>query len=197
MPEPSADIAALKTRLGELARERIAAAYTETQKQVRQEKVGAAKKAATEALIAEGLDADKAKPLFKELEADVVRNAILDTGKRIDGRDTRTVRQIIGEVGILPRAHGSALFTRGETQALCVATLGTGQDEQVIDALEGERREHFMLHYNFPPTASVRPAAWARRVVARSATVSSPIAPCVPCCRKRACSPTRCALSAR
>ncbi len=151
VPEPSADIAALKTRLGELARERIAAAYTETQKQVRQEKVGAAKKAATEALIAEGLDADKAKPLFKELEADVVRNAILDTGKRIDGRDTRTVRQIIGEVGILPRAHGSALFTRGETQALCVATLGTGQDEQVIDALEGERREHFMLHYNFPP----------------------------------------------
>ena len=80
-----------------------------------------------------------------------MRNAILDTGKRIDGRDTRTVRQIIGEVGILPRAHGSALFTRGETQALCVATLGTGQDEQVIDALEGERREHFMLHYNFPP----------------------------------------------
>ena len=75
------------------------------------------------------------------LEADVVRGAILDTGKRIDGRDTKTVRQIVAEVGILPRAHGSALFTRGETQALVVATLGTGQDEQIIDALEGEYRE--------------------------------------------------------
>ena len=89
--------------------------------------------------------------LFHDLEADIVRNAILDTGMRIDGRDTRTVRPIIAEVGILPRAHGSALFTRGETQAFCVATLGTGQDEQIIDALEGEYREHFMLHYNFPP----------------------------------------------
>ena len=91
------------------------------------------------------------RPLFKDLEADIVRNAILDTGLRIDGRDTKTVRPIIAEVGVLPRAHGSALFTRGETQALCVATLGTGQDEQIIDALEGEYREHFMLHYNFPP----------------------------------------------
>ena len=91
------------------------------------------------------------KGLFKELEADIVRNAILDTGLRIDGRDTKTVRPIVAEVGILPRAHGSALFTRGETQALCVATLGTGQDEQIIDSLEGESRAHFMLHYNFPP----------------------------------------------
>jgi polyribonucleotide nucleotidyltransferase len=81
----------------------------------------------------------------------VVRNAILDTGKRIDGRDTKTIRPIVGEVGVLPRAHGSALFTRGETQALVVATLGTGQDEQIIDSLEGEYRETFMLHYNFPP----------------------------------------------
>ena len=88
---------------------------------------------------------------FGNLEADVVRTAILDTGKRIDGRDTKTVRPIVAEVGILPRAHGSSLFTRGETQALVVATLGTGQDEQIIDALEGEYREHFMLHYNFPP----------------------------------------------
>ena len=81
----------------------------------------------------------------------MVRGAILDTGKRIDGRDTKTVRPIVAEAGILPRAHGSALFTRGETQALVVATLGTGQDEQIIDALEGEYREQFMLHYNFPP----------------------------------------------
>ena len=89
--------------------------------------------------------------MFKDLEADIVRNAILDTGLRIDGRDTKTVRPIIAEVGILPRAHGSALFTRGETQSLCVATLGTGQDEQIIDSLEGESRSAFMLHYNFPP----------------------------------------------
>ncbi len=82
-----------------------------------------------------------------------MRTAILDTGKRIDGRDTKTVRPIVAEVGILPRAHGSSLFTRGETQALVVATLGTGQDEQIIDALEGEYRENFMLHYNMPPYA--------------------------------------------
>ena len=88
---------------------------------------------------------------FKELEADIVRGNILKTKKRIDGRDTKTVRQIIAEVGVLPRAHGSALFTRGETQALVVTTLGTGQDEQIIDALAGEYKERFMLHYNFPP----------------------------------------------
>ena len=104
-----------------------------------------------EPLAAEGLNAEKASAAFHDLEADVVRNAILDTGMRIDGRDTKTVRPIVAEVGVLPRAHGSALFTRGETQAFCVATLGTGQDEQIIDALEGEYREHFMLHYNFPP----------------------------------------------
>ncbi len=111
----------------------------------------AAKKKVVETLVAEGHSADAAKPMLKDLEADIVRNAILDTGLRIDGRDTRTVRQIVAEVGVLPRAHGSALFTRGETQALCVATLGTGQDEQIIDCLEGEYRENFLLHYNFPP----------------------------------------------
>jgi polyribonucleotide nucleotidyltransferase len=151
LPDPSPEETALRTRVDELARADITAAYGESQKAARQEKIAAAKKAATAALAAEGLDADKAKGLFHDLEADIVRNAILDNGIRIDGRDTRTVRPIIAEVGVLPRAHGSALFTRGETQALCVATLGTGQDEQVIDALEGEYREHFMLHYNFPP----------------------------------------------
>jgi polyribonucleotide nucleotidyltransferase len=89
--------------------------------------------------------------LFKDIEKEIVRGAILRDGIRIDGRDTRTVRPIDCQVGILPRAHGSVLFTRGETQALVVATLGTGQDEQIIDALEGEYRESFMLHYNFPP----------------------------------------------
>tara|TARA_B110000037_G_scaffold62723_1_gene76769 strand:- start:2941 stop:5076 length:2136 start_codon:yes stop_codon:yes gene_type:complete len=92
-----------------------------------------------------------ASSLTKEVEADIVRGSILKTQKRIDGRDTKTVRPIVAEVGTLPRAHGSSLFTRGETQALVVATLGTGQDEQIIDALDGEYRENFMLHYNFPP----------------------------------------------
>src|SRR5438874_3104359 len=89
--------------------------------------------------------------VFKELEAKIVRWNILDTGKRIDGRDSKTVRNIIAEVGVLPRAHGSALFTRGETQAMVVTTLGTGEDEQYIDALSGTYKETFMLHYNFPP----------------------------------------------
>jgi polyribonucleotide nucleotidyltransferase len=151
LPEESEEQKALRARVDALARAALTEAYTEKQKQVRYERVGAAKKAAAAALVAEGLDADKAKGLFKDLEADIVRNAILDTGLRIDGRDTKTVRPIVAEVGVLPRAHGSALFTRGETQALCVATLGTAQDEQIIDALEGEYREHFMLHYNFPP----------------------------------------------
>ena len=151
LPETSEEEKTLAARVDALARAGLAAAYREPQKQVRQEAVATAKKDAAAALASEGLDADQAKGLFKDLEADIVRNAILDTGLRIDGRDTKTVRPIVAEVGVLPRAHGSALFTRGETQALCVATLGTGQDEQIVDALAGEYREHFMLHYNFPP----------------------------------------------
>ena len=89
--------------------------------------------------------------VFKEIESDIVRNSILDTKNRIDGRDLETVRPIVSEVGVLPRTHGSSLFTRGETQALVVATLGTGDDEQFIDALEGTYKENFLLHYNFPP----------------------------------------------
>ncbi len=151
LPEPSAAEVALKARITALGHADMVEAYKETQKLVRQGKVGAVKKAVVAGLEAEGLDAGAAKGLLKELEADVVRNNILNTGLRIDGRDTKTVRPIVAEVGVLPRAHGSALFTRGETQALCVATLGTGQDEQIIDALAGEYRENFMLHYNFPP----------------------------------------------
>ncbi|MBC9177073.1 polyribonucleotide nucleotidyltransferase [Pseudoroseomonas ludipueritiae] len=149
LPEESAETAALKKKLADLGSASIAEAYKETQKLVRQGKVGEAKKAILAQLSEE--EAAEAKGLLKELEATVVRNAILDTGMRIDGRDTKTVRPILAEVGVLPRAHGSALFTRGETQALCVATLGTGQDEQIIDQLAGEYRENFMLHYNFPP----------------------------------------------
>jgi len=151
LPEKSEEEKALAARVDEAGRAILAEAYKEKVKQARYEKVGAAKKQAIAALGVEGAEAAKASSLLHDLEADIVRNAILDTGMRIDGRDTRTVRPIVAEVGILPRAHGSALFTRGETQAFCVATLGTGQDEQVIDALEGEYREHFMLHYNFPP----------------------------------------------
>jgi polyribonucleotide nucleotidyltransferase len=96
-------------------------------------------------------DTERVAATFKELEAKIVRWNILDTGRRIDGRDLKTVRPILAEVGVLPRAHGSALFTRGETQAFVVATLGTGEDEQFVDSLTGTYKEHFMLHYNFPP----------------------------------------------
>ena len=150
LPEPAYDRASLKAKLRETVGADVEAAYTETVKQVRYEKIGAAKAKALESL-AESFEAQAIATEFKELEADILRGAVLKTGRRIDGRDTKTVRPIVSEVGVLPRAHGSALFTRGETQALVVTTLGTSQDEQIIDALEGEYREHFMLHYNFPP----------------------------------------------
>ena len=126
-------------------------AFAERAKLLRQDKVAAVKKTAKAALAEAGLDPTAVSDAFKALESKVVRGNILKTGLRIDGRDTKTVRPIVAEVGVLPRAHGAALFTRGETQALVVTTLGTGQDEQIIDALTGEYREHFMLHYNFPP----------------------------------------------
>lgn len=150
LPAPAYDRAALKAKLRETVGADVEAAYTETVKQVRYEKIGAAKAKALEAL-AEAHETQAIVAEFKELEADILRGAVLKTGRRIDGRDTKTVRPIVSEVGVLPRAHGSALFTRGETQALVVTTLGTSQDEQIIDALQGEYREHFMLHYNFPP----------------------------------------------
>ena len=117
--------------------------------------IDAAKAKVKEALCPAGAtDAPSAQlvgELFKKVESEIVRGRILDDGRRIDGRDLRTVRPIVCEVGLLPRTHGSALFTRGETQALVVATLGTGEDEQMIDSLEGTYKERFMLHYNFPP----------------------------------------------
>ncbi len=152
VPPPSAEAAAARKIFedaGIVAA--LAEAYTNVVKQDRYARVGEVK---VNALALLGDDEPKraaAADVLKAHESDVVRGNILKTGVRIDGRDTRTVRPIEAEVGILPRAHGSALFTRGETQALVVATLGTGQDEQIIDALAGEYREHFMLHYNFPP----------------------------------------------
>ena len=126
------------------------AAYKIADKAERQAAVGAVRTEAKEK-IGDEYEAVLVGGLIKGLEADVVRGAILKTGVRIDGRDTKTVRAIVSEAGFLPRAHGSALFTRGETQAMVVATLGTGQDEQIIDSLVGEGRSNFMLHYNFPP----------------------------------------------
>ena len=129
----------------------MAAAYKHVVKQERYTAVGDVKKKAIASLGDNAAEIAVAGGLLKHMESDVVRSAILETGRRIDGRDTKTIRPIEVEVGVLPRAHGSALFTRGETQALVTTTLGTGQDEQVIDALEGEYMQSFMLHYNFPP----------------------------------------------
>ena len=124
-------------------------------KQERQDAVAAVKQKVMAHFFPEGgeaeLDKQAVAGVFQDLEAKVMRWNMLDTGKRIDGRDLKTVRPIVAEVGILPRTHGSALFTRGETQALVVATLGTAEDEQFVDALEGTYKETFMLHYNFPP----------------------------------------------
>ncbi|HEX3535256.1 MAG TPA: polyribonucleotide nucleotidyltransferase [Stellaceae bacterium] len=150
LAEPAANKAVVEARLRESVGPRLEAAYRETGKQARSDLLDQAKAAAA-ALFDDENDRALALKLFKDLEKEIVRGAILRDGKRIDGRDTRTVRPITAEVGLLPRTHGSALFTRGETQAIVVATLGTGQDEQIIDALEGEYRENFMLHYNFPP----------------------------------------------
>jgi polyribonucleotide nucleotidyltransferase len=133
----------------------LRSAYAITSKSERQDAISAAKKKVLETVSPEG-DADAPTSqvvgeMFKKLEKSIVRGDILDRGTRIDGRDLTTVRQIVAEVGVLPRTHGSALFTRGETQALAVATLGTGDDEQFVDALAGTYKETFLLHYNFPP----------------------------------------------
>ena len=149
LPE-AAEVQVVKDKLNNSIREDLQEAYKVADKVARQELVATAKNKGLDLLETED-EINVANDVLKAMEADIVRGSILDTGIRIDGRDTKTVRPIESEVGILPRAHGSALFTRGETQALVVTTLGTGQDEQIIDALEGEYRENFMLHYNFPP----------------------------------------------
>ena len=150
IPPEAPEVQLVKDKLHEAIREDLEEAYKVADKVARQELVMTAKEKGLALLEAEN-EINVASDVLKAMEADIVRGSILDTGKRIDGRDTKTVRPIESEVGVLPRAHGSALFTRGETQALVVTTLGTGQDEQIIDALEGEYRENFMLHYNFPP----------------------------------------------
>ncbi|OJV45361.1 MAG: polyribonucleotide nucleotidyltransferase [Alphaproteobacteria bacterium 43-37] len=151
IPEESAEVAKMKEALEAEFEATLREAYKEKVKQNRYKKIDAAKSQAIEKFTEQGFDSVVIGSAFKALEAQIVRQDILKSGQRIDGRDTKTIRPIVSEVGLLPKTHGSALFTRGETQALVVATLGTAQDEQIIDALEGEYREHFMLHYNFPP----------------------------------------------
>ena len=149
LPQEAPEAEAMRNTLSSLKSE-VEQAYAISDKSERQGALSGIKEKAVE-LAGTEADGVLVSGIMKELEANVVRSAILKTGKRIDGRDTKTVRPIVAEVGLLPRTHGSALFTRGETQALAVTTLGTGQDEQIIDSLEGESRSRFMLHYNFPP----------------------------------------------
>ncbi|MDI2091086.1 polyribonucleotide nucleotidyltransferase [Commensalibacter oyaizuii] len=151
LAEPTDEEKKLKTRIDKIGRKILAEAYKEREKQKRYAALDEARAKIIEKITEEELDVEKAPSIIDSLEANIVRTSVLKTGMRIDGRDLTTVRPIIGEVGILPRTHGSALFTRGETQALVVTTLGTAQDEQIVDALEGEHRSNFMLHYNFPP----------------------------------------------
>jgi polyribonucleotide nucleotidyltransferase len=153
-PEPDT---ALIAKVAELAEADVNAAFQIKAKGERSAKLEEIKNRVLDALITEATtttEANKIKGEFFNLEAKVVRSQILNGEPRIDGRDTRTVRPISIRTGVLPRTHGSALFTRGETQALVVATLGTGRDEQKVDALQGEYADNFMLHYNFPPYAT-------------------------------------------
>ncbi len=151
-----ADNAALEKDMLGLIEKEVRAAYAIPDKMERHKAVDAAKAKVVGHFCPEDAEnptysKQQVGGVFKEIEAKIVRWNILDTGHRIDGRDVKTVRPIVSEVGVLPRAHGSALFTRGETQALVIATLGTGEDEQWIDALQGTYKETFLLHYNFPP----------------------------------------------
>jgi polyribonucleotide nucleotidyltransferase len=148
------DNSELVAKVSEIANSGLREAYSIASKQERRDGISQVKEKVVTELVPEGADAataSKVSAAFKEAEKKLVRSGILETSRRIDGRDLTTVRQIDCEAGILPRTHGSALFTRGETQSLSVATLGTGDDEQFVDALQGTYKETFMLHYNFPP----------------------------------------------
>ncbi|HEY2070431.1 MAG TPA: polyribonucleotide nucleotidyltransferase [Rhizomicrobium sp.] len=153
-PVPEDVHAALREKLKSVAGAELTAAFKIAEKHVRRDAISTVRKKLAENYV--GTDAGKVPSnvfsnLMHDVEAHVMRNSVLDTKKRIDGRDLTTVRPIVAQVGALPRTHGSALFTRGETQALVVATLGTSEDEQFVDSLEGTQKQHFMLHYNFPP----------------------------------------------
>ncbi len=145
------DYSALYAKVKAAGEDKMRAAYAILNKSERQNTIEAAKAAIKASLSEEELADANLGPALKKLESAILRGDVVANGKRIDGRDTRTVRPIVSEVGILPRTHGSALFTRGETQGLVITTLGTGDDEQIIDALHGNFRSNFLLHYNFPP----------------------------------------------
>ena len=145
------DYAALAARVKELGEAKMRAAFALSDKQERTTAIAEARQAVKAELSEEELAHENLGDAFKKLESEILRGDIIEGGARIDGRDRATVRPIVSEVGLLPRTHGSALFTRGETQALVVSTLGTGDDEQIIDALHGNFRSNFLLHYNFPP----------------------------------------------
>ena len=151
LPARTYDEVAIYSQVKKFAEKDLRKAYSVTTKQDRYNAIAVVKIATKESLSAEVENEAAIGHALKALEADILRNLILEDSKRVDGRDLTTIRPIVCETGILPRTHGSALFTRGETQALVVTTLGTGHDEQIIDALEGEYRERFLLHYNFPP----------------------------------------------
>ncbi len=151
VPAPGPESADLYEKLSAGFASRLAEAYQEPDKMARHDKLAEVRKAALDSLTEDEAELGVAPKVLKSLESKIVRGSILKTGKRIDGRTTADVRRIDCQVGVLPLTHGSALFTRGETQALVTTTLGTGQDEQIMDAFDGEYRQHFMLHYNFPP----------------------------------------------
>ena len=151
--QPPADDAALADAVRAIAETALAEAYQIPEKLTRQQRVHENPRASERATDGSGTRTGplRRSTAYSTLESAIVRRRILSGQPRIDGRDTRTVRPISIRVGVLPRAHGSALFTRGETQALVVTTLGTDRDAQIIDAIEGEYRQPFLLHYNFPP----------------------------------------------
>ena len=153
-PVPEDVHAPLRAKIKAAAGAELAAAFKKPIKFERRDALSAIKKKFAADFVGEGegkVAANVYSGLLHDVEADIMRNALLDTKKRVDGRDLTTVRPIEAQVGILPRTHGSALFTRGETQSLCVVTLGTAEDEQFVDSLEGTGKQTFMLHYNFPP----------------------------------------------
>ena len=149
--EKNDELKNLPVKISEEYKDKFIETYKVIEKQSRSEKLNIIRSEIVEKFTSESISAVFLSDAIKSVEKDIVRGELLNTGNRIDGRDTKTVRPIICETGILERTHGSALFTRGETQALVVSTLGTGQDEQRIDAIDGEYTENFMLHYNFPP----------------------------------------------
>ncbi len=151
LKEKDEEIKSLPSKIDKDFGKEFVDAYKITEKQKRSEKLSSLRSEISEQFVSETLSPVLVSDAIKNVEKDIVRGELINTGNRIDGRDTKTVRPIVCETGVLERTHGSALFTRGETQALVVSTLGTGQDEQRIDAIDGEYTENFMLHYNFPP----------------------------------------------